>query len=88
MSYRVEFAESALKDLKKMDKGVVKLLFSWITKNLNGTNNPRNVGKGLSGEKKGLWRYRIGDYRIICHIQDDKLLILVVDAGHRKEIYE
>ena len=78
----------ALKDLKKLDPLVAKLLLAWVSKHLDGCDHPRLYGKGLAEDKKGIWRYRIGDYRLLCLIQDDHLLILVVTAGHRKEIYK
>jgi mRNA interferase RelE/StbE len=86
--YRVEFTSSALKDLKKLDPHITLLIVAWISKNLDQCDNPRLYGKGLSSDKKGIWRYRIGDYRLLCQIFDERLIILVVDVGHRKEIYK
>ena len=86
--YRVEFTSFALKDLKKLDPHITHLIVAWISKNLDQCDNPRLHGKGLSSDKKGIWRYRIGDYRLLCQIFDERLIILVVDVGHRKEIYK
>ena len=86
--YRVELSESALKTFQKMDKQIATMIFAWIFKNLDGCENPRVHGKGLVAEKKGIWKYRIGDYRLLAHIFDDRLIILVVDAGHRIDIYK
>lgn len=86
--YRVEFSEHAIKNFKKMDKQISMMIFSWISKHLEGCDNPRMLGKGLVADKKGIWRYRIGDYRLLVHIFDDRLVILVVDSGHRKDIYK
>lgn len=86
--YRVELSENAIKSFKKMNKQISTMLFAWITKNLEGCENPRILGKGLVSDKKGIWRYRVGDYRLLAHIYDDRLIILVVDAGHRKDIYK
>ena len=86
--YRVELSENAIKSFKKMDKQISTMLFAWITKNLEGCENPRILGKGLVSDKKGIWRYRVGDYRLLAHIYDDRLIILFVDAGHRKDIYK
>ncbi|MEF9988396.1 MAG: type II toxin-antitoxin system RelE/ParE family toxin, partial [Christensenella sp.] len=61
---------------------------SWIGKNLIGCDNPRLYGKALQGKYKTLWRYRVGDYRIIVNIEDEKLVILLLEIGHRKEIYK
>lgn len=84
--YQVQFSESASNNLKKLDKQITQMLFAWITKNLINTDNPRLHGKGLSADKAGMWRYRVGDYRILAHIEDSKLIILVVNAGHRRDI--
>ena len=86
--YRVEFTEGALKTLKKMDRYTAAMLVGWIRKNLEGCSDPRERGKGLTANRTGQWRYRIGDYRIISEIQDEKITILVVQIGHRKDIYD
>lgn len=86
--YSVEYTEKAVRELKKLDKYTRKIILAWIEKNLIGCSNPRLYGKALTADKSGQWRYRIGDYRIISDIQDDKIIILVLSIGHRKEIYE
>lgn len=88
MIYHVEFTKYALKELKKLDKGTASLIVGWIRKNLEGCENPRIHGKGLTADKSGQWRYRVGDYRIIAQIQDEKVTILLVNIGHRREIYK
>ena len=87
MKYKVIFTERAKKELKKMDKPIATLIIGWLEKNIEGCNNPRIYGKPLIGDKSGEWRYRIGNYRVICEIQDDNVIVLVLDVGHRKEIY-
>lgn len=87
MNYHVEFTKEALKQLKKMDKSNASLILGWIRKNLEGCDNPRIHGKGLTANRSGQWRYRVGDYRIIAEIQDDKVIVLVLNIGHRREIY-
>ena len=87
MKYKVVFSDNALKQLKKMDKYIAALIIGWIDKNLVGTNNPRQHGKALVANKNEQWRYRIGDYRAICEIQDNKITILVLEVGHRRNIY-
>ncbi|MBR5485989.1 MAG: type II toxin-antitoxin system RelE/ParE family toxin [Oscillospiraceae bacterium] len=87
MSYKVLFTEKAAQTLKKMDKQTAKLITAWIRKNLEGCENPRLHGKGLVSNRSGQWRYRIGDYRLIADIQDDKIIILILEIGHRREIY-
>lgn len=88
MGYRVEYSEKALKVLKKMDKHEVIVLTLWIKKNLIGIENPYTIGKALARNKKGQWRYRIGNHRLLVKIEDKELLILVIDVGHRKDIYK
>ena len=87
MKYKVVFSENALKQLKKLDKHISALIIGWIDKNLEGTNNPRQHGKALVANRNGQWRYKIGDYRAICEIQDNKITILVLEIGHRRSIY-
>lgn len=87
MKYRVVFTERAKKQLPKLDKSVLGLILGWIEKNIEGCENPRIHGKGLLGNRSGQWRYRIGDYRVICEIIDDEIVILVLEIGHRKHIY-
>ena len=87
MKYKVILAEKARKALKKLDKHTSSLIIGWIEKNLEGCENPRIHGKGLTSNRSGQWRYRIGDYRLICEIQDKKIIIYVLEVGHRKKIY-
>ena len=86
--YRFETTKKFDKEIRKIDKSNAKLILKYIKKNILPLDNPRDKGKALLGDKKGLWRYRIGDYRLICKIEDDKLLILALRIGHRKEIYK
>ena len=79
--YKVEY-------LPKLDKNTRNLIYAWIDKNLVDCENPRVHGKGLVGDKSGQWRYRVGDYRIICEIKDEEIVILVLEVGHRREIYD
>lgn len=85
--YTVRYTTKAEKQLKKLDKSVQRLILNWIGKNLEGCENPRAKGKGLVENHSGEWRYRIGDYRLICDIQDNQLTIVAVSIGHRSEIY-
>ena len=88
MTYHVVFSEGALKSLKKMDKYTAKLILAWIRKHLEGCEDPRAHGKGLTANRSGEWRYRVGDYRILADIQEDKILILILAVGHRRDIYD
>ena len=88
MSYTVSYTNQALKELQKLDRPTRALIIGWIEKNLVGCENPRVHGKGLTANHSGKWRYRIGDYRLIADIQDNQVLILILQVGHRKEIYK
>ena len=88
MRYTVEYSQQAVKNLKKLDKYTASLILGWIEKNLVDCENPRQHGKGLTANRTGQWRYRVGDYRILADIQDDKIVILILEVGHRREIYE
>lgn len=85
--YKVRFSDSSLKTLSKLDKQIARMILAWIEKHLEGTEDPRLKGKGLSHDKKNVWRYRIGSYRLLANIKDEELLILVIDLGHRKDVY-
>ena len=80
MAFRVEYSKVALKQLKKMDRFDARLITSWIGKNLVGCEDPRAHGKGLTANRSGEWRYRVGNYRILCNIQDEVLVIEVFAA--------
>lgn len=88
MKYKVVFTDKAKKDLKKLDKSISALIIGWIEKNLEGCTDPRQHGKGLSGDKSGKWRYRAGDYRLIAEIEEDQIVILILNVGHRRDIYD
>jgi mRNA interferase RelE/StbE len=88
MSYKVEFSDIALKKLKKLDKYQASLLLGYIEKNLVDYIDPRTIGKPLEATHKGKWRYKVGDYRILALIEDKKILITVIDIGHRRDIYK
>ena len=87
MKYDVEYSKTAMNTIKKMDSSTSNLIRTWIEKNLMNTENPRIKGKDLTGDLKGLWHYRVGDYRILAEIQDAKIVILILDIGHRSKIY-
>ena len=87
MNYKVEYTARAVKELKKLDKPTRALIFGWIEKNLVGCEDPRRHGKALTANHRGQWCYRIGDYRLIADIQDDRILILIMTIGHRRDVY-
>jgi mRNA interferase RelE/StbE len=86
--YQVRLEKRAQKNLKKMDSKDAMIIMAWIKKNLVNCKDPYAYGKPLKGNLKEKWRYRIGDYRLICNINDKKVVILILEAGHRKEIYK
>ena len=86
--YRVETTQRFDREFKKLDRYTQRMLIAWIDKNLEGCLDPRSHGKGLTANRSGQWRYRIGDYRLICSIEDNKLIILALSVGHRSEIYD
>jgi len=83
--YSVFYTQLALKELRKLDGQTRRFILAWIGKNLEGCKDPRQFGKGLSSNRAGQWRYRLGDYRLLAEINDDKIVILTV--GHRSDIY-
>lgn len=87
MSYSIETTKNFDKKFKKLDRGTQLIIKGWIKKHLVNCDNPRSIGKALIGDKKGLWRYRIGDYRLLCTIEDDRLVIIALNIGHRRDIY-
>lgn len=86
--YNVTISTRADKQLRKLDRQTFNRITTWIRKNLVDCEDPRLQGKALVGSKAGLWRYRVGVYRIIAKIFDNELIIQVIEVGHRKEIYK
>ena len=85
--YKVEFTARARKQLKKMDRFDARLIAAWIKDNLEGCTNPRAFGKGLSANRSGEWRYRVGAYRILALIDEGTITIAALSIGHHREIY-
>lgn len=86
--YDVELSERFKKEFRKLDKYTQKIIRAWINKNLVDCTDPRQHGKGLTANRSGQWRYRIGDYRLICEIKENELIILALTVGHRRDVYE
>jgi mRNA interferase RelE/StbE len=87
-AYRVKLEDAAIKALKKMDGSMRRLILSYIEKRLAGCRNPRAFGKALSHDHRGEWRYRVGSYRLLAHIDDEKITIYIVKIGDRRDVYE
>ena len=87
MAWNVEFQISARRELAKLDRTVQTRIVDFLRFRVASKEDPRQHGKALKGEKGELWRYRIGDYRAICRIEDERLVVLVVHVGHRSSVY-
>ncbi len=85
--WRVEITRTAEKQIAKLDRAPQHSIQRFLRERLAGSDNPRQWGRALQGEKRGLWRYRVGDYRLICDIQDERITVLVLELGHRKDVY-
>ncbi|NOU23800.1 MAG: type II toxin-antitoxin system RelE/ParE family toxin [Methyloglobulus sp.] len=87
MAWKIEYDEKALKALKRLDRQVAERVINTMEQKIAQSDNPRNGGKPLSGRLAEYWRYRVGDYRVICLIKDEVMTVLVVDIGHRGNVY-
>jgi mRNA interferase RelE/StbE len=88
MAYSVELAESADRELGKLDTQHRKRILKFLQQRVTKLDDPRSMGEALHGSQLGeFWKYRVGDYRLICKIEDDRLVVLVLRIGHRREIY-
>jgi mRNA interferase RelE/StbE len=85
--WRVEFHRAAVRDLRKLGADGERRVLRYLRERIVGSEDPRRFGHGLTSDRKGLWRYRIGDYRIVAAIEDDRFVVLVVTIGHRREVY-
>lgn len=86
--YKVEYSQEARIQLKKLDRQIANTLLNWIEERLVNCENPRLWGKSLTGSHNEKWRYRVGDYRILCLIKDNIVTIEMLSIGHRKEVYK
>ncbi len=88
MAWSVELSESAARALEKLDAQHAQRILKFLHKRLAKLEDPRSLGEALHGSRFGeFWKYRVGDYRLICRIEDDRLVVLVLRVGHRREIY-
>jgi mRNA interferase RelE/StbE len=88
LAWSIELTQTAEKQLKKLDRQWQQKILDYMEFEIAILENPRARGKALLGDKKGLWRYRIGSYRVICQIEDEDLTILAIMIGHRREVYQ
>ena len=87
MAWTIEYADPAKQQLRKLDRQVARRVLDFMDERVAGLDDPRRTGKALTGPLGAFWRYRVGDCRVICDIQDGALRVLVVQVGNRREIY-
>jgi mRNA interferase RelE/StbE len=85
--WRVEFDRAAVRDLRKLGVDDERRVLRYLRDRIAGSEDPRRFGHALTGDRKGLWRYRVGDIRIVAAIEDDRFMVLVITVGHRREVY-
>ena len=88
MAWQIKLSETASKQLSKLDKPEAKRMTTFLNERIAPLSDPRSIGKALIGPLGSLWRYRVGDYRVICEIKDDVLCVLVLKIGNRREVYK
>jgi mRNA interferase RelE/StbE len=88
VSWDYSISGKAIKQLKKLDKQAAKQIFDFLDERISGVEDPRQWGKQLKGELNNVWRYRSGDYRILCQLQGEVFVVLVLEVAHRKDIYK
>jgi mRNA interferase RelE/StbE len=88
LAWTIEYDPRALKDLKRLDRTIQREILDYMDERVAKAKDPRDFGKPLRASKFGLWRYRVRDYRIICEVQENRLVVLVVAVGHRSTVYE
>ena len=87
MAWTVEISNVAERQLRKLDRQIQTRILDWLDDRLERCKNPRHFGESLKGNYAGFWRYRIGNYRVLCDIQDEKVVVLVLTIGHRIQVY-
>ena len=88
LNWKIEFDSDVEKDLRKLSHSAQQRIIKYLKEKIIPVENPRTLGKPLSGDLSGIWRYRVGDYRILAKIEDENFIILVVHVGHRKNVYD
>ena len=87
-AWAVEFDDRARRELRKLDAKVQQAILRYLRERIAGFEDPRRFGKSLRRNLAGLWRYRVEDYRLICRIEDERVVVLVLQVGYRREVYE
>jgi mRNA interferase RelE/StbE len=88
MAWSIEFSEAADRDFAKLDKTIQRRIFTYLHTRIAQASDPRDFGETLLHELAGIWRYRVGDYRVLCTINDEAITVLVVEIGHRSTVYK
>lgn len=83
--FRVEWSERSVRRLDRLDREVARAIVRYMAERVQTAESPRSLGRPLRGE--GIWRYRVGDYRVLCQIRDDVMIVLVIEVGHRRDVY-
>ena len=86
--WRIEFDRDAARDLRKLGYEARRVVLKYLRERIGTAENPRRFGHALTGDLKGLWRYRVGDHRIVADIRDREILVMVVTVGHRRDVYD
>jgi mRNA interferase RelE/StbE len=87
LDWKIEYLDAAQRNLDRLDRQAAKRIVDYMDNRIATAGDPRLYGKALTGNLSGLWRYRVGDYRVVCRIHDDTICVLVLDVGHRGDIY-
>jgi mRNA interferase RelE/StbE len=88
MAWTIEFDPTARRELEKLDKSISDRILKFLHERIAALDDPRRIGERLQGTLRQFWKYRVGDYRLICSIKDDRLVVIVVRVGHRRQIYQ
>jgi mRNA interferase RelE/StbE len=88
LAWTIEWDKRAVKELKKLAPQAKRDIITYLNQHVLGAENPKQVGKPLKGNKAGLWRYRVGNYRVICHFEDEHCVVLVLRVAHRQSVYK
>jgi mRNA interferase RelE/StbE len=87
LAWRIEFLPDAVKELKKLDRSVARRIITTLEERIATLDDPRTLGSALTGDHAGYWRWRVGDYRVVARIEDERVVIIVVRVAHRREVY-
>ena len=87
MAWRIEFLPDAVKELKKLDRSVARRIITTLEERIATLDDPRTLGSALTGDHAGYWRWRVGDYRVVARLEDERVVIIIVRVAHRREVY-